>query len=68
MNVRDLTPTQLDDSKTRDVVARAHDLIPALKKRAVETEDLRRLPDATVADLKSAEIHKYFTPKRYGGL
>lgn len=68
MDVWDVAPTQMDDSKAQALVRRAHELIPALKERAVETENLRRLTDATVTDLKAAEIHKYFTPKRYGGL
>lgn len=66
MNVREVRRS--DAAKAQELVQNARDLIPALKERAVETEDLRRLTDATVADLKSAEIHKYFTPKRYGGL
>lgn len=50
-----------------DAVRAARDLLPVLKERAEATEDLRRLPDDTVADLKAAGIHKLFTPKRFGG-
>ena len=46
---------------------RARDLIPILKARAVEAETLRRIPDETIADLRDAGLHCYFTPKRYGG-
>ena len=66
MNVRDVRRS--DAAEAQELVQKARDLIPVLKERAVKTEDLRRLTDATVADLKAAEIHKYFTPKRYAGL
>jgi hypothetical protein len=49
-------------------VRRARELIPVLKERAVETKALRRIPDATVAGLKAAQLHNLFTPARYGGL
>jgi 3-hydroxy-9,10-secoandrosta-1,3,5(10)-triene-9,17-dione monooxygenase len=49
-------------------VRRARELVPVLKERAVETEALRRIPDATVAGLKAAQLHNLFTPARYGGL
>lgn len=60
---------ELHESKpTRDEVVRAaQDMLPTLRDRAEATEDLRRLPDETVADLKAAGIHKLFTPKRFGG-
>jgi 3-hydroxy-9,10-secoandrosta-1,3,5(10)-triene-9,17-dione monooxygenase len=46
---------------------RARELIPALRRRAVEAEELRHLPPATIADLRAAGLHKIFTPRRYGG-
>jgi 3-hydroxy-9,10-secoandrosta-1,3,5(10)-triene-9,17-dione monooxygenase len=52
----------------QDLVQRARELIPILKDRAIKTEDGRRIPDATLADLKAAQLHNYFTPTRYGGL
>lgn len=55
------TPTR------EDVVQAAEDMLPTLRDRAEATEDLRRLPDDTIADLKAAGIHKLFTPKRFGG-
>lgn len=57
-----------DSMPTREEVGRsAEDLLPSLHDRAEATEDLRRLPDETVADLRAAGIHKLFTPKRFGG-
>jgi 3-hydroxy-9,10-secoandrosta-1,3,5(10)-triene-9,17-dione monooxygenase len=51
----------------QEIVSAACDLIPTLKARAEETDRLRDLPPATIADLKKAGIHKIFTPRRYGG-
>ena len=50
-----------------EIVQSASDLIPKLRERAEEAEDLRQMPDQNIGDLKSAGIHKIFTPKRYGG-
>lgn len=53
---------------TRDeIVKAASDLIPSLRARARQAEELRRMPDETIADMKRAGLHKIFTPKRYGG-
>ena len=46
-----------------EIVQSASDLIPKLRERAEEAEDLRQMPDQNIADLKSAGIHKIFTPK-----
>lgn len=51
-----------------ELVARARHLVPVLRQRAAETEKLRRLPDATVADLHETELFRLFQPKRYGGI
>ena len=53
---------------TREELTKAAaDLIPKLRERAEEAEDLRMMPDETIEDIKKAGIHKMFTPKRYGG-
>ena len=53
---------------TRDeMISSARELLPRLKNRAEDTEDLRRLPDETIAELRDKGIHKLFTPKKYGG-
>jgi 3-hydroxy-9,10-secoandrosta-1,3,5(10)-triene-9,17-dione monooxygenase len=46
---------------------RVRDLLPALRDRAREAEQLRRLPDATVKDFLSAGLFRCLQPKRYGG-
>jgi 3-hydroxy-9,10-secoandrosta-1,3,5(10)-triene-9,17-dione monooxygenase len=50
-----------------EAIEAARVLQPVLRERAEATEDLRRLPDETIADLKAAGMHKLFTPKKYGG-
>ncbi len=53
---------------TREELTKAAaDLVPKLRERAEEAEDLRMMPDETIEDIKKAGIHKMFTPKRYGG-
>ena len=50
-----------------ELVREARKLVPTLRERAQATDELRTLPDETVADLKAAGIHKIFAPRRYGG-
>lgn len=50
-----------------EITKAARDLVTKLRDRAAETDKLRDLPAATIADLKKAGIHKIFTPRRYGG-
>ena len=52
----------------QELVKRAESLKPALAARATEADNLRRLPDATVADLHAAEFFKIVQPARWGGL
>ncbi|MFB8003705.1 hypothetical protein [Nocardia sp. NPDC056000] len=47
------------------LVARAQELVPVLRARIAETEELRRLPDATVAD--SEELFGLLLPEALGG-
>jgi GTP cyclohydrolase II len=50
-----------------EMLARAQRLIPGLRERAAETEQLRRIPDSTMAELRSAEIFHMLSPKAAGG-
>lgn len=50
-----------------ELVEAARALAPKLKARAQDAEDQRQLPVETIADLKAAGLHKYYTPARYGG-
>jgi 3-hydroxy-9,10-secoandrosta-1,3,5(10)-triene-9,17-dione monooxygenase len=49
------------------LVARAASFVPTLRARAAEAEQLRRLPDANVAELRAAGLFKALQPRRYGG-
>ncbi|MEC3956357.1 flavin-dependent monooxygenase [Nocardia sp. CDC153] len=42
-------------------------LLPTLRERAQETEDLRRMPDETVADLQATGLFKLTQPTQWGG-
>jgi len=50
-----------------ELVQRAAALVPRLQERAERTEQLRRLPDETVADLVDAGLMRIVTPDRFGG-
>ena len=50
-----------------EMVQRAAALVPKLRERAAQTEQLRRLPDETVADLVDAGLLRIVTPERFGG-
>jgi len=50
-----------------ELLASARALLPALRKRARETELLRRVPDETIRDLQAAGLFKVLQPACYGG-
>ena len=47
--------------------AKAEALVPALRARAREAEELRRIPDATISDLHASGLFRMLQPKRVGG-
>jgi 3-hydroxy-9,10-secoandrosta-1,3,5(10)-triene-9,17-dione monooxygenase len=47
--------------------ARARALVPTLRARAVECEELRRIPDASIGELHKSGIFRMLQPKRVGG-
>ena len=47
--------------------ARAEALLPKLRERAPRCEELRRLPDETIADFHEAELFRIHQPRRVGG-
>ena len=51
-----------------EMVQRAAALVPRLRERAERTEQLRRLPDETIADLVDAGLLRIGNPDRFGGL
>lgn len=50
-----------------ELLVRARELVPTFKDRAVETENLRRISDANMADLRDAGFCRLYTPKTFGG-
>lgn len=50
-----------------DLVARAQALVPVLRQRAPLAEELRRIPDDTLADLHASGLFRMLQPKRVGG-
>ena len=50
-----------------ELLARAEALIPVLRERAPRAEQLRRLPDETIADLQAGGLFRMLQPARVGG-
>ena len=50
------------------LLARAEALIPALRERAATAEELRRIPDETIADLVDSGLMQAMLPARLGGV
>jgi 3-hydroxy-9,10-secoandrosta-1,3,5(10)-triene-9,17-dione monooxygenase len=51
----------------QDMVKAARTLVPRLRERAAATEQLRRLPDETIAELTDSGLFAAYRPARYGG-
>jgi 3-hydroxy-9,10-secoandrosta-1,3,5(10)-triene-9,17-dione monooxygenase len=49
------------------VLERAEAFVPTLAARARKTEELRRIPDDTIADLRESGLFRVLQPKRVGG-
>jgi 3-hydroxy-9,10-secoandrosta-1,3,5(10)-triene-9,17-dione monooxygenase len=47
---------------------RARELLPVLAARVSQAEELRRIPDETIADFHAAGFFRMFQPSRWGGL
>jgi 3-hydroxy-9,10-secoandrosta-1,3,5(10)-triene-9,17-dione monooxygenase len=47
--------------------ARAEALVPVLRQRGQMCEELRRIPDETIADLHASGLFRMLQPKRVGG-
>jgi 3-hydroxy-9,10-secoandrosta-1,3,5(10)-triene-9,17-dione monooxygenase len=60
-----MTATALSAENVLDAV---RELLPALRERAQDTEDLRRVPDENVKGLQDAGFFRLMQPRRYDGL
>jgi 3-hydroxy-9,10-secoandrosta-1,3,5(10)-triene-9,17-dione monooxygenase len=61
------TETSAAPPPFQELLARAEALIPVLRERAERAEELRRLPDETIADLHSSGLFRMLQPARVGG-
>lgn len=60
-----MTATALSADGVLDAV---RELLPALRERAQETEDLRRVPDDNVKALQESGFFRLLQPRRYDGI
>lgn len=51
-----------------DVLDAVRDLLPSLRERAQETEDLRRIPDENIKGLLDIGFFRLMQPRRYDGI
>jgi len=50
-----------------ELVHRATAIVPVLRERAAKAENLRRMPDETIADLIDSKLLRICQPARFGG-
>src|ERR1051325_4522192 len=50
-----------------ELMARAEALVPVLRERESQAEELRRLPDETIEDLHRTGLFRILQPRRVGG-
>ena len=62
------TDTGADELSAPELLRRASDLLAILKERAARTEELRRVPAESVADLKASGLYRIGVPSMFGGL
>ncbi|MEC8857432.1 MAG: acyl-CoA dehydrogenase family protein, partial [Chloroflexota bacterium] len=62
------TNSEVTQLTSEGLLRRASDMVPVLKSRAAHTEELRRIPDETVQDLRAAGLNRIEVPNRFGGL
>ncbi|GAY19166.1 3-hydroxy-9,10-secoandrosta-1,3,5(10)-triene-9,17-dione monooxygenase oxygenase subunit [Mycobacterium sp. shizuoka-1] len=60
--------TSIQQRDAQAVLAGIDELLPKLRERAQQTEDLRRIPDASIAALDEVGFFKLLQPEQWGGL
>lgn len=60
--------TSIQQRDAQSVLAAIDDLLPQLRDRAQETEDLRKLPDANVKALEDIGFFRLLQPEQWGGM
>jgi 3-hydroxy-9,10-secoandrosta-1,3,5(10)-triene-9,17-dione monooxygenase len=56
-----------DPIQEHPLVRRARELAPTLAERAARADELRRVPDETIADFREAGFFRMLQPARWGG-
>lgn len=66
-----MTPPTLPDSASESaqpkVLDRVADLLPAIRERAADTDQQRRVPEQTIRELTEAGVFRMLQPARFGG-
>lgn len=57
----------VSDHDSREVMERIEALLPSLRERAQEAEDLRRIPDENIKGLQEAGFFRLLQPEQWGG-
>lgn len=57
----------MSDHDSREVMERIEALLPSLRERAQEAEDLRRIPDENIKGLQEAGFFRLLQPEQWGG-
>ncbi|MFE2955659.1 3-hydroxy-9,10-secoandrosta-1,3,5(10)-triene-9,17-dione monooxygenase oxygenase subunit [Nocardia tengchongensis] len=52
---------------TQEIIGRVEALLPSLRERAQQTEDLRRIPDESIKDLQETGFFTLLQPRQWGG-
>ncbi|MBN9427119.1 MAG: acyl-CoA dehydrogenase family protein [Burkholderiales bacterium] len=68
MSIATQRPFSSDAAAAAAVRERAQALIPDLRARAIEAEELRRVPDKNIEALRQAGLFRVLLPRRVGGL
>ena len=58
----------MQDISDNTLIEGARALVPNLRERATACEELRRLPDETMAELRDAHLFRTLQPRAFGGL
>src|SRR6516164_17972 len=61
------TDRRASPPRFEELLARAEALVPVLRERAPRAEQMRRLPDETIADLHASGLFRMLQPARVGG-
>jgi alkylation response protein AidB-like acyl-CoA dehydrogenase len=60
-------PDQGAVASSDELLASARELVPALKERAQQAEEMRRCPERTIEDYQRTGLTRVCQPERYGG-